>query len=229
MNILEAARRQRVATDRSPAVVIVTSGEVYGKLASHQLPATEELPLIPNTPYSASKASLDMISQQYAACFGVDVVIVRPFNHAGPRQSPSFVVSDFAKQFAEIALGRREPMLHVGNTSITRDFTDVRDVVRAYWNLFERKTGDSIFNVASGRGMKIHDIRLTLQEISGINVSVRQQHERMRAYDVPVITASYDRLHKATGWTPSITFRQTVEDTYNYWLDALRGGVLSKS
>ncbi len=222
LNILESARLQLVSSGKSPAVLVVTSGEVYGRVGAHQLPATESLPLIPNTPYSASKASLDMIAQQYAVCFGVNVIIARPFNHAGPRQSPSFVVSDFGKQFAEIAAGIRKPVIRAGNISVMRDFTDARDVVRAYWKLFERTSDDFVFNVASGRGVEIREIILMLQEISGVTVTIAQDEARLRTYDVPKVVASYERLQNATGWTPQIPFRQTLQDVYDYWARELR-------
>ncbi len=220
--VLEAARNQLRTTGKSPAVLIVSSGEVYGRVAESQLPITENLPLSPNTPYAASKASLDMIAQQYANCFGVNVTIVRPFNHAGPRQSPSFVVSDFAKQFAEIEYGKREPIIRVGNISVSRDFTDVRDVVRVYWLLFERTTEDIIFNVSSGTAVVIKQILVMLEEISGVQVDVVPEQERIRSYDVPLVVASNERLKNATGWQPKISFRQTLQDVYAYWRDALR-------
>lgn len=222
LSVLEAARLQKISTGRSPAMLVVTSGEVYGRADADKLPLTELLPLNPNTPYAASKASLDLIAQQYAQCFGVDVTIVRPFNHAGPRQNPAFVVSDLAKQFARIVVGHQEPQIHVGNISVKRDFTDVRDVVRAYWGLFSRSGDDMVFNVASCKGVAIREIIETLQEISGVEVSIVQDRERFRPYDVPLVVASYARLEQATGWTPQIPLRKTLHDAYTYWLDAIR-------
>ncbi len=221
LSILEAARKQRVTTGKSPAVLIVSSGEVYGNIDPQNLPLTEDTPLRPTNPYAASKASIDLIAQQYARHFGVNVIIVRPFNHAGPGQSPSFVISDFAKQFAEIASGKRNPIIHVGNISVSRDFTDVRDVVNAYWMLLDQAPENFIFNVASGRAVEIKHILELLKEISGCEVEIVQEQQRIRGYDVPVVVASYDRLQKATGWSPQIPLRQTLQDAYNYWLDTL--------
>ncbi len=220
LSILEAARKQLLATGKSPAVLIVSSGEVYGRVDPHNLPITEDAPIRPNNPYASSKASLDIIAQQYAKHFGVNVVIVRPFNHVGPRQSPSFVISDFAKQFAEIASGRRKPAIHVGNVSVRRDFTDVRDVVKAYWLLLERRSDEFIFNVASARAVEIRQLLEILKEVSGLDVKIVQDQERIRSYDIPVVVASYDRLQKATGWTPNIPLHQTLDDVYKYWLSA---------
>ncbi len=220
--VLEAARRVYTQTGTGPSVLVVSSGEVYGVVSKQQLPIIEEMPINPNNPYAASKAGLDLIAQQYARAFGIDVVIVRPFNHAGPRQNPAFVVSDFARQVALIALRQQEPVIHVGNVDVQRDFTDVRDVVRAYWMLFERQTDEIVFNVASNRPVHIRDILTQLAAISGLDVEVRQEPDRVRAYDAPAISASYERLNKATGWVPSIPFRKTLEDVYSYWLEALR-------
>ena len=222
LSVLEASRKQMVATGKSPSVLVVTSGEVYGRVSPDRLPITEEYPFAPATPYAASKAALDLIAQQYAMSFGVDVVVVRPFNHAGPRQSPSFVVADFARQFAEIAVGIRPPVLHVGNISVRRDFTDVRDVVKAYWKLFGRKSDQTIFNVCSGHAVEIREVLTMLQETSGLQVEIVQEQKRVRSYDIAVVAASNDRLCTAAGWEPTIPLKQTVVDTYSYWLAELR-------
>ncbi len=221
LSVLEAARKVQAQTGKGPSVLVVSSGEVYGAVSVHQLPIVEEMPINPVTPYAASKAGLDLIAQQYARFFGVDVVIVRPFNHAGPRQRPAFVVSDFARQIALIALHQQEPVIHVGNVDVQRDFTDVRDVVRAYWALFERHSEQIVFNVASNRPVQIREILMQLVAISGVEVQIRQEQDRVRAYDAPAIRASYERLNKATGWSPTIPFRKTLEDVYAYWLETL--------
>lgn len=215
VNVLEAARLLAVRTKAGPRVLAVSTGEVYGQV--DRLPITEESPLAPNNPYAASKASLDMIAQQYRVSFGLPVVVVRPFNHAGPRQSPLFVCSDFGKQFAEIANRKRPPQLHAGNLRAQRDFTDVRDVVKAYALLLEKNPSDFVFNVCSGTPLTIDDLLSMFQDITGLSVSIVSEEQRMRSYDVPRVTASLDRLKKATGWTPSIPIRQTLRDVFEYW------------
>lgn len=222
ITVLEAARKLKELTGVSPSVLIVSSGEVYGRIRLEQLPVDETQPIAPHTPYSASKASLDLIAQQYASHFGVTVTVVRPFNHVGPGQSPSFVVSDFARQFALITLGRQEPRLHVGNIAVKRDFTDVRDVVRAYWMLFDRASDAVVFNVASDTSVAISDILGLLKHISGLEVEIVQEPERIRPYDIPVVRGSFARLREATGWTPRIPLEQTVRDVYTFWLTSLR-------
>lgn len=222
LSILDAARKTKTATGTSPAVLVVTSGETYGRVAPDRLPITEDHPFSPTTPYAASKAALDIIALQYASSFGVEVIVVRPFNHAGPRQSPSFVVSDFARQFAEISLQKRRPVLHVGNITAKRDFTDVRDVVKAYWKLFDKQSDHTAFNVCSGHSVEIREVLAMLREASGLQVEIVQEQQRVRPYDVAVVSASYSRLHAATGWKPEIPLSTTIADTYTYWMNELR-------
>jgi len=216
VSILEAARLQQRHGGHDIAVLLVSSGEVYGRVNS-SLPVTEEFPLSPTNPYAASKASIDMIAQQYASSFNVNVIIVRPFNHAGPRQSLLFVCSDFGRQFAEIAAGNRSPEVYVGNIDVWRDFTDVRDVVRAYWKLFDRTSKDFLFNVCSGRAVQIRELLVMLQEISAIKVEAVATQDRRRLYDVSRVVGSFDRLRQATGWEPHIPLRQTLLDVFSYW------------
>jgi GDP-4-dehydro-6-deoxy-D-mannose reductase len=217
VHILQAAAKLRQQQREDPAVMIVSTGEVYGRVAAERQPITEEVPIGPNNPYAASKASIDLIAQQYSESFGLKVTVVRPFNHVGPRQSPIFVCSDFGKQFAEIAFGHRKPEMLVGNLEARRDFTDVRDVVGAYWMLFERATQDVVFNVCSGHPVQIREILGMYEELSGVNVNIVQQQERLRSYDVPIVVGSYDRLRRATGWTPAVPLRKTLEDVFAYW------------
>ena len=219
--VLEAARQLQIATGKKRSVLVVSSSEVYGKTQPDQMPITELAPLAPGNPYAASKASIDLIAQQYAQSFGLDVIVVRPFNHIGSRQNPIFVVSDFARQFAEIASGKREPVISTGNTSVKRDFTNVRDVVRAYWMLFDRISSDVVFNVASGVAVEISLILQQLEEISGTKVRVESDPARIRDYDVPVVVGSYDRLRKATGWTPQVPLTETLQEVYTYWFGQL--------
>lgn len=224
VSVLEAARKNLQEFGSGPSVLIVSTGEVYGRVDPDKQPIGEDTPLRPNNPYAASKASIDLIAQQYHLSFGVDVVIARPFNHAGPRQSPVFVCSDFAMQVAEIAAQKRSPQMHVGNLEARRDFTDVRDVVRAYWQLFTRNTPVSVFNVCSGKALQIRTVLATLQEIAGVKVEIVAEETRLRSYDVPVVVGNNERLKHATGWSPIIGFHQTLQDTYQYWLERVTSG-----
>ena len=166
--------------------------------------------------------SADLIAQQYRSAFGVDVVVARPFNHLGPRQSELFVGSALARQIAEIKLGKRDPVVAVGNIDPVRDFTDVRDVVRAYIKLLEGAQPYGVFNVCSERGVAIREVLETLCELSGLHIDVRRDPARARQNDVPKIIGSAARLRAATGWSPGIPLRQTLSDLLTYWEERLR-------
>jgi GDP-4-dehydro-6-deoxy-D-mannose reductase len=213
--VLDAARRQAEDTGAGPDLLLVSSGEVYGK--SRLEPITEESPVRPENPYAASKASVDLIGQEYRRTFGVRVSVVRPFNHAGPRQSPVFVSSDFGRQFALIAAGKNNPVIHAGNVDARRDFTDVRDVVRAYWAILTHPSGHTVFNLCSGHIVAIRDLIGIFQEVSGIRVTVQSEASRTRTGDAPLIAGSYARLHEATGWEPLIPLEKTLADVLAYW------------
>jgi len=213
--VLDAARLQADARGGGPDLLLVSSGEVYGKL--HLEPISEDSPVRPENPYAASKASVDLIGQEYRRTFGVRVSVVRPFNHAGPRQSPVFVASDFGRQFALIAAGKNEPVIHAGNLETRRDFTDVRDVVRAYWAILTHTSSHTVFNLCSGHIVSIRDLIGIYQEVTGIRVTVRSEPARVRGEDAPLIAGSYARLHGATGWDPAIPLKKTLSDVFAYW------------
>lgn len=220
ISILESARN--LTAHRHPcSILIVSSGEVYGRVPAERQPITEDFPLAPNNPYATSKAGIDLIAREYRRTFGVDVVVARPFNHAGPRQSPQFVCSDFARHFALVAAGKADPVIRAGNLDARRDFTDVRDVVRAYWSLFERRGEEDLFNVCSGKAYRIKEVIALFSEITGITVDLAINPERVRPYDNPLVVGSYDRLKAATGWSPEIPFRRTLQDVFSYWQQSL--------
>ena len=218
--VLDAARRQAEATGSGPGVLLVSSGEVYGKL--HMEPISEDSPVRPENPYAVSKASVDLIGQEYRRTFGVRVSVVRPFNHAGPRQSPAFVSSDFGRQFALIAAGRSAPVIHAGNLESRRDFTDVRDVVRAYWAILTHPSPHTVFNLCSGRVVAIRELIDMYQEVAGIRVTVRTEENRTRGGDAPFVAGSYERLREATGWRPEIPLARTLADVFAYWREEIR-------
>ena len=223
-NLLEAARKMRDQSGYDPAILVVSTGEVYGRAMGDALPVTEESPLRPATPYAVSKAAADMLGQSYRTAYGMKVLVARPYNHAGPRQSPSFVCSDFGRCFAQFARGLAEPELKVGELRARRDFTDVRDVVRAYWMLLDRESNHSVFNVCSGVTHEIGEIVRLLEQASGIKAKIMPDPVRMRSYDLSVLSGSNSRLIETTGWSPGIPFHQTVRDVYAYWLAELGQG-----
>ena len=210
LNLLEALRHEAPAA----TLVLVGSGQVYGE--PEQLPVTEEAPFAPGNPYAVSKVSCDLLGRQYADAFGIPVVRLRPFNHAGPGQSDEYVVSSLARQVAEAeAAGESEAVLRTGNPESARDFTDVRDVVRAY-DLAAKLDGGA-FNVCSGRSASV----MQLVEAVTAHARIPVRHEidpaRLRANDARTMLGSHDRLTAATGWEPQITLEQTVADTLDWW------------
>ena len=213
--LLEAARLLQERTGKRPVLLIVSTGEVYGRVPHY--PVAESAPLNPLNPYAASKASLDLIAQNYRTTFGLRTIVVRPFNHAGPRQSPVFVASDFGRQFALIAEGKSEPRIRAGNLDPQRDFTDVRDVVRAYWGLLSQGETHHVYNVCSGHVVAVRDLIALYEDVTGIHVSVTTESQRARPDDVMFIAGSFARLRDATGWEPAIPLRQTLGDVFAYW------------
>ena len=212
--VLEGARRA-AADGHAPSVLVVSTAEVYDR--SHEPPIREETPLLPLSPYAVSKVCMELIAREYRRASGLGVTIVRPFNHAGPRQSPSFSSSDFARQFAMIAAGKAPPVIQAGNLESRRDFTDVRDVVRAYWAILDHPSDHTVFNLCSGESHTIREMLALFGEISGCDVRVITEDARTRAHDTPFIAGSAARLRAVTGWQPTIPFRQTLSDVFAYW------------
>jgi GDP-4-dehydro-6-deoxy-D-mannose reductase len=213
LNVLEAVR----AETPGAAVLLTGSGEVYGPPA--RLPVDEDAPLRPQNPYAVSKAACDLLGGQYADAHGLHVVRTRSFNHAGPGQSDAYVVGTIARQVAEAELAGQPATLRTGNPDSARDFTDVRDVVRAYAAVAELAPG--VYNVCSGRTATVRQ----LVELARAAARVEVHHEidpaRVRAHDVPEIRGSAARLHTATGWEPSIPLEQTVADALESWRQRL--------
>ena len=213
LNFFEAIRDLGI----NPVMQIACSSEEYGFVHPDEVPITEENPLRPLSPYAVSKVAQDMMGYQYYKSYGLKIVRTRGFNHTGPRRGEVFVTSNFAKQIAEIETGKREKVIHVGNLDARRDFSDVRDIVRAYWLTVEKGEPGEVYNVASGIAYKISEILKKLLSFSSINVDVVQQQERMRPSDVEVLLGSYEKFNKRTGWKPEIPFDRTLSDLLDYW------------
>ncbi len=216
--VLAAAR----AMPSSPTVVVVSSAEVYGIVGPDDLPLTEQAPVAPATPYAASKAAAEQVALQACRGFGQRVMVVRPFNHIGPGQAPTFAVSALARRIVEArATGSRE--LSVGNLSARRDFTDVRDVVRAYRLLAERGAPGEIYNVCSGQDVAIADIAEQLRTLAGAELELVTDPDLLRPVDVPVLRGSRALLEQTTGWQPEIALDDTLQSVLGYWEDQRSG------
>ena len=216
INLLEAA----VAYGR-PRVVVVTSAEIYGLVAENELPLTEESVPQPRHPYGVSKLAASQLVPIYWQRYGLPVVEARPFNHIGPRQAEGFVVPDFASQLAAIKLGQQPAKLSVGNLEAQRDFTDVRDVVRAYQLLAEKGQPGEAYLICSGQPVSIHHVLTTLTELAGIAVDIEYDPARKRPSDVPCLYGSYDKIYKHTGWQPKIPLQQSLRETLADWVARL--------
>jgi len=201
-----------LAVGIAPRILIVSSAEIYGSVPPEQMPMTEDLPLAPDNPYSVSKVAQDMLGLQYYLSHNLPIVRVRPFNHIGPGQSPSFVAPAFALQIARIERGLQEPVIRVGNLAARRDFSDVRDVAAAYLAAITRGRPGAVYNVCSGRAYSIQYLLDTLLSYSTVSVEVRPDPERMRAVDRPLVIGSAARLQADTGWQPHIPFEQSLRD-----------------
>lgn len=202
-----------------PRILNISTSQVYAP-ASGIL--TENSPLRPDNPYAASKAMAEMLAPQYAEGATGGIITARPFNHSGCGQPPTFVLPSIAKQFAEIELGLRTPKLNLGNIAIARDFTDVRDVVRAYCMLLERGKTSEAYNVCSGTSIVLSDIIGMFQTISGIDITIEIDPNKVRAKEVAEIYGDPGKLQAKTGWDRQIPFEKTVEDMLNYWRSQCR-------
>jgi GDP-4-dehydro-6-deoxy-D-mannose reductase len=197
-----------------PRMVAITSGEIYRTDAS-LMPLTEEAGFMPGNPYGLSKITQDMLCWQYYLTHNLPIIRARPFNHTGPGQRESFVAPDFAMQIARIEAGMQEPVMFVGNLRPARDFTDVRDVVRAYVLLAEHGQPGTAYNIASNTAHSAQWLLDTLLSHTDTQIEVRVDEAKLRPVDVPLKQGDYSRLHEATGWQPAIPFEDTLLDLLN--------------
>lgn len=219
LNLLEALRRFMPAC----RVLVVGSNEVYGRVRAEDLPVNEQTPFRPNSPYGVSKIAQDMMAYQYFCNFGLPIVRARSFNNIGPGQADDFVASAFARQIAEIEAGQREAVLQVGNLDAVRDFTDVRDIVAAYWLLLQRGEAGEVYNVGSGQGHPVQTILDTLLSMSSHPIRVEKDPARLRPSDVPVMICDNRRLVETTGWQPRYDLRRTLADVLAGWRRDVQG------
>ena len=209
LNVLEAVRHEAPRAK----LLLAGSGEVYGAPVS--LPVTEDAPLSPQNPYAVSKAACDLLGGQYAAAHGLRVVRTRAFNHAGPGQSELYVVGALTRQVAEAeGAGQSEVVIRTGNADSRRDFTDVRDVVRAYAMIED----PGVYNISSGHTASVRDLLGLIDAATPLTISHEIDPDRVRAHDVPEIRGASERLN---GWAPEIPLERTVADALEWWRTAL--------
>ena len=208
LNLAEAVRKLGLKT----RILSVGSSEEYG---IYDQPMKESFILHPKSPYSVARLSQEYMSKLYVDNFGADVVMTRSFNHIGPHQSTRFVVPSFIEQLVNIADGKTENKMVVGNIDVIRDFTDVRDVVDAYYRIIKNAPNRSIYNVCSGRGIKLRDLIDTIAKTLGIRPNIIVDKSRIRANEIPSVIGDNSKLKQELGWIPQYSLKQTITDIVN--------------
>ncbi len=198
-------------------IVIAGSSDEYGDVSPEENPVTEDHPLLPLNPYALSKVAQDLMARQYHIIHDLRIIRARPFLQIGPRRSDSFVAGAFARQVSEVEAGMREPIIEVGNVDLRRDFTDVRDVARAFVLLAAHGEDGQVYNIASERDHSPREMLEIMIAAAGRRIDVRIAAERRRRGESPVLIGSSSRLRAATGWKSEISFEQSALDTLNFW------------
>lgn len=212
-NLFESVRQASI----DPVIQIACSSEEYGLVHSDELPIKETNPLRPLSPYAVSKLAMDYLGYQYYQSYKIRIIRTRGFNHTGPRRGDTFAESNFAKQIALIEKGKQEPVIHVGNLDASRDYTDVRDMVKGYLVAVQKCDPGEVYNICTGSTIKIGDMLNLLLSFSKTKVTVQPDQSRMRPSDVPVLLGDNTKFVAKTGWKPEIPFATTMEDLLNYW------------
>lgn len=215
LNLFEALRELEI----KPRIVCVSTAHVYSSIET-EAGLDENSPVELLTPYAASKFMCEALAAQYFRAYGIQTMIVRPFNHVGPGQPIGFVCSDFARQIAAIKLGRAAPVLHVGNLAPVRDFTDVRDTVEAYWTVATLGVPGEIYNVSSHRPISIQEVVSMLCDLAGIQVRIEVDEEKFRPIETLRLLGNSSKI-RSLGWQPRFDLDQTLKDTLDYWMSIL--------
>ena len=208
LNLIQACLKLAIR----PRILVVSSAEIYGTVDASQLPLAEDTAIRPSNPYSVSKVAQDMLALQYYLSHDLPIMRARPFNHIGPGQNSRFVAPAFALQIAQIEEGERDAVIYVGNLAAKRDFTDVRDIVRAYHLIVEKGGPGEAYNIASGSAYSIQYLLDTMLRMTDIKIEVRVDPERLRPVDLPEIRGDAGKLHRDTGWQPTLSFAETLKD-----------------
>jgi len=215
VHVLEAAR----SCPRKPRILLIGSSEEYG--AADKVPIGEDCRANPGNLYAVTKLCQNHIGRLYAGAYGLDIILTRSFNHIGPGQGDTFAASDFCRQAAEIELGMRPPVIYAGNLEAQRDFTDVRDVARAYVLLMRRGQRGETYNVGSGRSVPISAVLEKILALSGVKAEIKTDAGKFRPLDVPAVRADIRKITEACGWVPSIPLEKSLSDMLDYWREVL--------
>lgn len=214
VNIFEALKEAKLFDTK---ILVTSSADVYGAVSPKDLPIDENTSFHPTNPYAVSKITQDYLALQYFISYKMPIVRVRPFNHIGPRQSPSFVVASFAKKIAEIEKIGKDATLSVGNIETKRDFTDVRDMVRAYELALEKGEAGDVYNIGSGKSYKISEILQKLLSLSKVNITIDVDTSLLRPSETLNLVCDSTKFREQTGWKPELQLDQTLKETLDYW------------
>ncbi len=218
VNIFEAVRKIK---DYDPLIMITGSSEEYGNVDENKMPINEEVPLLPVSPYGVSKVAQDLLGYQYFKSYGLKIIRTRAFNHTGPRRGEVFVCSSFAKQIVEIEKHPGNNIIKVGNLEAERDFTDVRDMVEAYWLALEKGEPGEVYNICYGKCYSIKNILHKLKSLSTTSIKVVNDPERMRPSDLAILLGDSKKFREKTGWEPKYNISTTLQDLLDYWREIL--------
>lgn len=218
VNLLEAVR----ISELNPRIILIGSGEEYGYSVNYGMSVNESTTPDPASIYAVTKYTQNMIGKLYYRAYGMDIISVRAFNHIGPGQASQFVVSDFCRQTAEIESGLREPIIYVGNLSSMRDFTDVRDIVRAYREIALKGASGETYNVGSGKTISVREVLDIILALSKVKISVETDETKFRPADIPKIEADVSKLKNDTGWCPKISLNDSLIEIIEYWRSKLK-------
>ncbi len=214
LNILEAVRKSKM----DAVIQVAGSSEEYGLVRPDEVPIKETNELRPLSPYGVSKVAQDRLTIQYTLSYGIKAVVTRAFNHTGPRRGEVFVTSNFSKQIAEIEKGKRKAVLLVGNLEAKRDFTDVRDIIKAYLLAVKKCKYGEVYNICSGNSIPIKSVLDILLKLSKTkNIEIKVDPERLRPSDVPILLGDCTKFEEITGWKPEIPFERTMKDLLDWW------------
>lgn len=213
LRLLQALKRNEFRGN----FVYVSSSDVYGHVAPEALPILETLPARPQNPYAVSKAAAELLCYQWSQVEPWHIIIARPFNHIGEGQRKDFVIPGIAREIARMKLGLRDASIEVGDIDVTRDFLDVRDLVRAYLSLLGTGENGEIYNVCSGRDIPIREMIGKMADIEGIHLKITHDPARFRPSDQRHVRGSCAKILAATGWQPSIPLEQSLRDVLSDW------------
>lgn len=212
LNLLDIIRELKL----NVSILIIGSSDQYGIIKPEECPVNEEHTQKPQSPYGISKKTQEELALLYSKAYDMNIIAVRPFNHIGTGQNLNFVVPDFASRIADIENGA-EPILKVGNLETYRDFTDVKDIVRGYAMLLNKGRKGEVYNIGSGKEVKVYDILRKLIDISGVSIKIEIDPDKFRPIDVPLIVSDNSKIFNDTGWKPEIILDDTLNEILQYW------------